>query len=75
MRLTAKRQQRLRPPAEDWNEVLQNREREKRERKTEGNNEACRMRAGRIKGGSARHAPALDPAGHGRSNAGGVMKD
>jgi len=67
--------QRLRPPAEDWNEVLQTREREKRERKTEGNNEACRMRAGRIKGGSARHAPALDPAGHGRSNAGGVMKD
>lgn len=67
--------QRLRPPAEDWNEVLQNRESEKRERKTEGNNEACRMRAGRIKGGFARHAPALDPAGHGRSNAEGVMKD
>ena len=37
--------------------------------------EACRMRAGRIKGSFARHAPALAPAGHGRSNAGGVMKD
>ncbi|WP_197432623.1 DUF3991 and toprim domain-containing protein [Agrobacterium vitis] len=67
--------QRLRPPAEDWNEVLQNREREKRERKTEGNNEACRMRAGRIKGGSARHAPALDPVGHEAGSAEGVMKD
>jgi hypothetical protein len=67
--------QRLRPPAEDWNEVLQKREREKWERKSEKNNEACRMRAGRIKGGFARHAPALDPAGHGRSNAEGVMKD
>lgn len=67
--------QRLRPPAEDWNEVLQNREREKRERETERNNEACRMRAGRIKGGSARHAPALDPAGHEAGSAKGVMKD
>jgi len=67
--------QRLRPPAEDWNEVLQNRERENRERKTEGNNEACRMRAGRIKGGSARHAPALDPAGHEAGSAEGGMKD
>jgi hypothetical protein len=67
--------QRLRPPAEDWNEVLQNREREKRERKIEGNNEACRMRACRIKGGFARHAPALDPAGHEAGSAEGVMKD
>jgi hypothetical protein len=33
------------------------------------------MRAGRIKGGFARHAPALDPAGHEAGNAGGVMKD
>ncbi len=33
------------------------------------------MRAGRIKGGFARQEPALDPSGHGRSNAGGVMKD
>lgn len=67
--------QRLRPPLEDWNEVLQNREREKRERKTAGNNEACRMRAGRIKGGFARHAPALDPVGHEAGSAEGVMKD
>ena len=52
-----------------------NRDREKRERKSERNDEACRMRAGRIKGGFARHAPALDPAGHGRSSAEGVMKD
>ena len=67
--------QRLRPPAEDWNEVLQIREREKRERKTERSNEACRMRAGRIKGGFARHAPALDPAGHEAGSVEGVMKD
>ncbi|WP_071207327.1 DUF3991 and toprim domain-containing protein [Agrobacterium vitis] len=67
--------QRLRPPAEDWNEVLQNREREKWERKSEKNNEACRMRAGRIKGGFARHAPALDPAGHEAGSAEGAMKD
>lgn len=67
--------QRLRPPAEDWNEVLRNREREKRERKTERNSEACRMRAGRIKGGSARHAPALDPAEPEAGSAEGVMKD
>lgn len=33
------------------------------------------MRAGRIKGGFARHAPALDPAGHEAGNEGGVMKD
>jgi hypothetical protein len=67
--------QRLRPPADDWNEVLQKKEREKRERKSERNNEACRMRADRIKGGSARHGPALDPAGHEAGSAEGVMKD
>jgi hypothetical protein len=33
---------RLRPPADDWNEVLQRREKENRERKTERKNEACR---------------------------------
>ncbi len=67
--------QRLRPPADDWNEVLQNRGKENRERKTERESETCRMRAGRVKGGFARHAPALDPAEHDAGNAGRVMKD
>ncbi|MGI2036113.1 DUF3991 domain-containing protein [Rhizobium panacihumi] len=66
--------QRLRPPAEDWNEVLQAREKENRERKL-GRKQACRMRAGRIKGGFARRKPALDPAGHEAGNPEGVMKD
>jgi hypothetical protein len=67
--------QRLRPPADDWNEVLQNRGKENRERKTERKSEACRMRSGRVKGGFARHAPALDPAGRAAGNGEGVMKD
>lgn len=67
--------QRLRPEAEDWNEVLQKREMERRDRKMERQGEACRMRAGRVKGSFARHAPALDPAGHEAGNPGGVMKD
>ncbi len=67
--------QRLRPPADDWNEVLQNRETENRERRMERKGEACRMRAGRIKGGFARPGPALDPAGHEAGKTGGVMKD
>lgn len=40
--------QRLRPPANDWNEVLQKRERENRERKTDRKSEACRSRQGRL---------------------------
>ncbi len=67
--------QRLRPPADDWNAVLQKREREKRERREGKRNEACRMRAGRIKGSFARQEPALDPPGHEAGRSGGVMKD
>lgn len=67
--------QRLRPPAEDWNEVLQNREMEKREKQMARKDEACRIRAGRVKGSFARHAPAPDPAGHEAGDPGGVMKD
>ncbi|AYD04832.1 DUF3991 and toprim domain-containing protein [Neorhizobium sp. NCHU2750] len=67
--------QRLRPPAEDWNAVLQNREREKREWREGKRNEACRMRAGRIKGSFARQEPALDPPGHEAGRSGGVIKD
>jgi len=67
--------QRLRPSAGDWNEILQNRGKQNRERKMDRESEACRIRAGRIKGGFARHPPALDPAGHDAGKAGGVMKD
>ncbi|MCJ8509941.1 DUF3991 and toprim domain-containing protein [Rhizobium lemnae] len=67
--------QRLRPPAEDWNEVLKAKDKERRERKMEKRNEACRMRAGRIKGSFARQEPALDPSGHEAGRSGGVMKD
>lgn len=58
---------RLRPPEEDWNEALKDRVKQRNEnRKREGGRkeeEACRMRAGRVKGGFARPKPALDPAG------------
>jgi len=67
--------QRLRPPADDWNEVLQMKEKENRERKMEKKNEVCRMRASRVKGGFARQVPALDPAGREAGETGGVMKD
>jgi len=67
--------QRLRPPMEDWNEVLQNREKGKSREEDREKDEACRMRAGRIKGGFARPRPALDPAGHEAGKTGGVMKD
>lgn len=53
--------QRLRPPGDDWNDVLQNKGKQDRE-KTKRKSEACRMRAGRVKGGFARPEPALDPA-------------
>ncbi|CCM80117.1 MULTISPECIES: DUF3991 and toprim domain-containing protein [Rhizobium] len=57
---------RLRPPQEDWNEALKARAKRRNEnRKSEGGRkeeEACRMRSGRVNGGFARE-PALDPAG------------
>jgi hypothetical protein len=66
---------RLRPAADDWNEVLQTKEKENRERQMQKKEEACGMRASRVKGGFARQAPALDPAGHEAGKARGVMKD
>jgi hypothetical protein len=54
---------RLTPPADDWNEALQNQAREMKERRKSGTSEACRMRAARVKGGFARPGPALDPPG------------
>jgi hypothetical protein len=67
--------QRLRPSAEDWNEVLQNREKENCERNTEKRGKACRMRAVRVKGVFARPWPALDPTGDEVGSAERVMKD
>ncbi|MDK1376378.1 DUF3991 and toprim domain-containing protein [Sinorhizobium sp. 6-70] len=52
---------RLRPPEEDWNETLKVRKKELGKRRKE--EEACRMRAARVKEGFARLKPALDPAG------------
>ncbi|WP_149748168.1 DUF3991 and toprim domain-containing protein [Rhizobium sp. RU35A] len=66
--------QRLRPPTEDWNEVLKAKDKERREKKM-----AKKMRPAACAPAASREAspgtPALDPAGHGRSHAGGVMKD
>lgn len=69
--------QRLRPPADDWNEVLGQREFERRERKKEGRKErtgvphARRPRQGRLRPAE----PALDPADRDAGGAEGVMKD
>ncbi|WP_026187663.1 DUF3991 and toprim domain-containing protein [Ensifer sp. BR816] len=70
---------RLRPPEEDWNETLkaateQSKERRKGESGKE-ENEQCRMRAARVKGGFARLKPALDPACRDVGGSEGVMKD
>lgn len=67
--------QRRRPPADDWNEVLQIKEKGTQGKTGGRKGEACRMRAGRVKGGFARPEPALDPLGHERGRAEGVMKD
>jgi hypothetical protein len=64
--------QRLRPPAEDWNAVLQQREKEKRERRENGGvPHARRPRQGRLRPAE----PALDPADRDAGGSEGVMKD
>lgn len=67
--------QRLRPSTMDWNEVLHSRDNDKRERRMEKKDEACRIRVGRIKGGFARPGPALDPVGREAGSTGVVIKD
>jgi hypothetical protein len=63
---------RLRPPADDWNEVLKIREKEKRERKGGGGMpHARRPRQGRLRPAE----PALDPDGRDAGGSQGVMKD
>ncbi|WP_174054367.1 DUF3991 and toprim domain-containing protein [Rhizobium rhizogenes] len=62
---------RLRPPAEDWNETLKIREKEKRERKEGGVPHSRRPHQGKLRPGE----PALDPAGRDAGGPGGVMKD
>ncbi|NSZ03152.1 DUF3991 domain-containing protein [Agrobacterium tumefaciens] len=66
--------QRLRPPAEDWNEVLQNREREKQETKVARRRPAAYAPAA-SREASPGQGPALDPAGHEAGHSGGVMRD
>jgi len=64
---------RLRPPADDWNEVLKCQEREKREREGEKNGvpHSRRPHQGRLRPA----APALDPGGHNAGGPGDVMED
>ena len=62
---------RLRPPEEDWNEVLKIREQEKRERKEGGVPHSHRPRQGKLRPAE----PALDPAGRDAGGRRGVMKD
>lgn len=62
---------RLRPPADDWNEVLQ----ERKGRNEDGRGRAaCRISVDRIKGGCARLKPALDPAERDAGGPEGVMR-
>jgi hypothetical protein len=62
---------RLRPPAEDWNETLKIREKEKRERKEGGVPHSRRPRQGKLRPAE----PALDSAGRDAGGPEGVMKD
>jgi hypothetical protein len=64
---------RLRPPGDDWNEVLKHQEKEKRERETKRNGvpHSRRPHQGRL----CPAAPALDPGGHDAGGRGDVMKD
>lgn len=65
--------QRLRPPADDWNEALRQREVEKREKTKEwrGVPHARRPRQGRLRPAE----PALDSAGRDAGGSEGVMQD
>lgn len=64
---------RLRPPADDWNEVLklQVREEQEKEREKNGVPHSRRPHQGRLCPG----APALDPGGHDAGGPGDVMED
>jgi hypothetical protein len=64
---------RLRPPENDWNEVLKKRERERREMRfgKGGVPHSHRSRQGKLRPA----APALDPTGRDAGNEGRVMKD
>jgi hypothetical protein len=64
---------RLRPTADDWNEALKMRDRERREKRFENGDvpHSHRSRQGRLRPA----APALDPAGQDAGGEGRVMKD
>ena len=62
---------RLRPPADDWNEALKIRDKERRERKEGGVPHSRRPRQGKLRPAE----PALDPAGRDAGGPGDVMKD
>jgi len=62
---------RLRPRADDWNEALKIREKERRERKEGGVPHSPRPRQGKLRPAE----PALDPAGRDAGGPGDVMKD
>lgn len=64
---------RLRPPADDWNEVLKHQEEERRKKETEKNNvpHSRRPHQGRLRPA----LPALDPGGHDAGGPGEVMED
>ena len=67
--------QRLRPAAGDWNEVLQNRYKERRERKMEKKMRPAACAPAASREASPGEAPALDPAGREAGRSGGVIKD
>lgn len=64
---------RLRPPADDWNEVLKLQEKERRDMEKEKNGvpHSRRPHQGRLRPA----APALDPGGHDAGGPGDVMED
>lgn len=68
-----RRSVRLRPPMEDWNEVLKQRKKEKS--RDEDRERRAASPSTRIKGGFARLKPALDPADGQAGVPGGVMRD
>jgi hypothetical protein len=62
---------RLRPPADDWNEVLKLQEREEREGEKNGVPHSRGPHQGRLRPA----APALDPGGHNAGGPGDVLED
>jgi len=65
---------RLRPPAEDWNDALRNKENQKKE---DGKKrmKTCRIPVAGVKGGCARPKPAHDLSDRDGGFTGEVMKD